>query len=72
MDPSIDDVISYVRATAMMLDLPLDAGQVERVAAHLSRTKAMASMLAAVPLSPEDEPAEIFCPAPFPSQEGSA
>ena len=72
MDSSIDDVMSYVRATAMMLDLPLDAAQVQRVATHLARTKAMADALAAVPLSPEDEPAEIFCPAPFPSEEGRA
>ena len=72
MESSFDDVISYVRATAMMLDLPLDAAQVQRVATHLARTKVLASTLAAVPLLPDDEPAEIFCPAPFPAVEGSA
>ena len=46
-----------------------DDVQVQRVAAHLARTKAMADALAAVPLQPGDEPSEIFCPAPFPEEE---
>jgi hypothetical protein len=72
MNASLDDVAGYVRATAMMLDLPLDAAQVQRVATHLARTKVMAGALAALPLAPEDEPTEIFCPAPFPTEEDCA
>ncbi len=72
MDAVPDHVIDYVRCAAMMLDLPLDAAQVQRVAAHLARTKQLADTLAAVPLAPHDEPAEIFCPAPFPPEEDAA
>jgi hypothetical protein len=61
--PEIED---YVRSTARFLALPLDDGQVQRVAAHLARTKLLADSLAAVPLEPELEPPEIYCPAPFP------
>jgi hypothetical protein len=66
---SADDLAGYVRATAGLLALPLDDAQVQRVAAHLARTKTMADALAAVPLEPADEPSEIFCPAPFPVEE---
>ena len=72
MDATPDHVIDYVRAAALMLDLSLDAAQVQRVAAHLARTKQLADSLTAVPLAPHDEPAEIFCPAPFPTSEGAA
>ena len=56
----------YVRATARFLALPLDDAQVERVAAHLARTEALVAGLQAMPLPPDLETAEIFCPAPFP------
>jgi len=72
MDAVPDAVIDYVRAAATMLDLPLDAAQVQRVAAHLARTKLLADALAAAPLAPDDEPPEIFCPAPFPPEEDAA
>jgi len=72
MDAMADPVVEYVRAAAVMLDLPLDAAQVERVAQHLARTRLLADQLAAVPLAPHDEPPEIFCPAPFPRQEDAA
>ena len=72
MDAAPDDVIAYVRSAALLLDLPLDAAQVQRVASHLARTRVLADALAAVPLAPHDEPAEIFCPAPFPAVEGEA
>ena len=66
-----DDLIAYVQASARVLHLPLDAAQVQRVAAHLVRTKALADTLAAVPLAAHEELAEIFCPAPFPAQDAS-
>jgi hypothetical protein len=58
-------LLDYVKATAALLDLPLDAAQALRVAAHLERTAGMAVLLDLCDLRPEDEPAEIFCPAPF-------
>ncbi len=60
------EVQDYVRATARFLALPLDEAQVERVAVHLARTRAMVAALKDAPLHPELEPAEIYCPAPFP------
>lgn len=59
--------LSYVIASAAALDLPLDAARAQRVAVYLQRTAAMAEPLMQLPLTPEDELAEIYCPAP-PSQ----
>jgi hypothetical protein len=63
MEPK--DVLDCVTATARIVGIPLDAAQAERVATHLQRTAAMAALLDAFPLHDEDEPAEIYCPAPF-------
>ena len=63
------EVTDYVRSAARFLDLPLDDGQVERVAAHLARTQAMVALLRDAPLAPEAEPAELFRPAPFPDED---
>ena len=63
------EVADYVRSAARFLDLPLDDAQVERVAAHLARTKAMVALLCDAPLAPQDEPAELFRPAPFPDED---
>ena len=65
------DVIAYVRHTARFLDLPLDDAQVERVALHLARTKAMVQALRVAPLAAEHELAEVFRPAPFPEVDPS-
>ncbi|HEV7915355.1 MAG TPA: DUF4089 domain-containing protein [Albitalea sp.] len=65
------DVIDYVRHAAQFLDLPLDDAQVQRVALHLARTKAMVAALQALPLGPELELAEVFRPAPFPEADPS-
>ncbi|WP_066267164.1 DUF4089 domain-containing protein [Hydrogenophaga palleronii] len=59
------DVLNCVTANARMVGIPLDAAQAERVATHLQRTAAMAALLDAFPLHDEDEPAEIYRPAPF-------
>ena len=59
------DVLGYVKATAALLDLPLDDARAERVAAHLAVSAALADALEAYPLPPEVEPAEVYCPAPF-------
>jgi hypothetical protein len=65
------DLIACVRSSAQLLDLALDAAQVERVALHLGRTRAIAAALQAVPLKPADELVEIFCPAPFPAEDAA-
>lgn len=61
------DVTDYVRTAARLLDLPLDEAQVARVAGHLARTRTMVALLREVPLADALEPAEIYCPAPFPA-----
>jgi hypothetical protein len=65
---SEDEVLAYVKATAALLELPLDDARAQAVALHLARTAAMARMVDTVPLAPADEIAEIFCPAPFPEE----
>lgn len=61
-----EDIERYVRSAAQMAALPLDDAQVQRVAVHLARTKALSDSLLAVPLPEETEPAEVYRPAPFP------
>lgn len=62
--------VEYVKATAALLDLPLDDARAQRVAGHLALSAALAQALEAYPLPPEVEPAEVFCPAPFGSGRG--
>lgn len=57
--------LAFVQAAAVAVDLPLGASQAQRVAAHLQRTAALATLLDGFGLAPHDEPAEIYCPAPF-------
>ncbi|MEO5669285.1 MAG: DUF4089 domain-containing protein [Ramlibacter sp.] len=64
------EVLAYVNAAARAVGLTLDAAQARSVAAHLARTAALAQALEAVPLAPADEPAEVYCPAPFPDEGG--
>ena len=66
---NLNDVQAYVRVTAPLLALSLDEAQVLRISQHLQRTAAMAAQLQAVPLSPADELAEIYCPAPYPASK---
>ncbi|MRD48659.1 DUF4089 domain-containing protein [Caenimonas koreensis] len=66
-----EDLLVYVKAAAAVLELPMDDERVAAVAAHLARTAAMARQLQAADIAPEDEPAEIYRPAPFPVADGS-
>ncbi len=61
---SESEALSYVIASAAALDLPLDEERARRVAVNLQRTAAMAAPLMKLPLAPEAELAEIYCPAP--------
>ena len=66
MEP--DEVLAYVKASAKLLALPLDDARALRVAQHMERTAGLAQLLEKAALGPEDELAEIYCPAPFPNQ----
>lgn len=68
MNPTI--TLAYVEAAAQLLELPMDAARIQAVAGHFERTAAMARVLEqALPLSAHDEPASLYCPAPFPTGE---
>jgi len=60
------EALTYVKAAARALRLPLDEDAARSVAAHLARTATMARMLDDVQLAPDQELAEIYRPAPFP------
>lgn len=66
-----DEVLAYVRAAAWMVDLPLDEARAQAVALHLGRTVHLARLLEKAPLTVEDEPAEVYCPAPFPREDAA-
>jgi hypothetical protein len=57
--------LAYVQAAAVAVNLPLGEAQAQRVAIHLQRTAGLAALLDGFELAPHDEPAEIYCPAPF-------
>lgn len=63
--------LNYVNATALALRLPLTPERAHRVAVHLARTFALLEPLDALPLAVELEPAELYCPAPFPAADPS-
>ena len=63
------DVLNYVKSTAALLDIPVDAARAGRVATHLQRTVAMAALLETANLSVDNELAEIYCPAAFKPNE---
>lgn len=63
------NALNYVKASAAALDLPLSAERMQRVAGHLQRTAQMAQLLQDMTMDPEDELAEIFRPAPFPTAQ---
>ena len=60
------DVLNYVKATARLLEIPLDEARASAVALQLGRTLVMARQLEAFSLPMHEEMSEIFCPAEFP------
>jgi len=62
-----EEVLNYVKASSVALGLTLDEAQQQRVAVHLARTAGLAAQLAGLSLRVADEPAEIYCPLPFPT-----
>ena len=60
------EVLAYVKAAAVVMQLPLDEARASRVATHLARAAALSSQLEAMPLDVNEEPSEIYSPAPFP------
>jgi len=64
-----DEVLAYVRAAAVAMELPLDDAAARRVAVQLVRTSVLARLLDDAPLGVGDEPAELFRAAPFPGDD---
>lgn len=65
-------VLQYVQSAAQAIALPLTPERAVAVAQHFARTVAIARVLDNAPLAPHDELAQIYQPAPFPSEEGGA
>ena len=61
-----DQILAYVKASATLQGLALDAPRAQSVAAHLARTAQLASLLQRTPMAVDSEMAEIYCPLPFP------
>ena len=57
-----EESLAYVQSAAALARLPLTPERALRVAAQLQRTAALAQLLDAFPLTPDDEPAELYCP----------
>ena len=53
-------ILDYVKATAVVMGMPLDEARALRVAEHLQRTAAMAQLLEQAALEVSDEPAEVY------------
>jgi hypothetical protein len=62
--------LKYVKASAAALSLPLDEARAQRVAVYLLLSAGFAQALEGFALQVSDEPAEIYCPAPFPASQG--
>ncbi|WP_287067697.1 MULTISPECIES: DUF4089 domain-containing protein [Ramlibacter] len=67
--PTAAQVLAHVHASAALLGLPLDEARAQAVAGHLLRSAGLAALLEAVPMPPDLEPAEVWCPAPFPGED---
>ena len=60
------ELLAFVKASAALQGLRLDERHTEAVAGHMAVLAGMARLLDAADLQPEDELAQIYCPAPFP------
>jgi len=65
------EILDYVKAAAVALDLPLDAARAQAVAQHFGRSVAIARVLDDAPLAPEHELAEIYRPCTFPGEDSA-
>ena len=57
--------LSFVKAGAALQGLRLDDQHLAAVAGHLAVLAGMAAQLDGAGLDPDDELAQIYCPAPF-------
>lgn len=60
------DLLTFVRVSATLMNLQMDAARIQRVAEHLGRTAQLAKALDGLHLSDKDEMVGAYCPAPFP------
>ena len=69
---STQDFVAYVQAGAALQGIVLDEAHTAAVAGHLALAAGMAALLDGAELGCDDEPAQIYCPAPFPDAEPGA
>ena len=60
---------AHARAVGATLGIPMDDERVSRVVFYLALTARMVDELERVTDAVEVEPAEVFCPAPFPATD---
>jgi hypothetical protein len=63
-----NDLLAYVKAGAALQGIPLTHQRAMAVAAHLRVAQGIAQTFQSDELFPDDEPAQLYCPAPFPSK----
>lgn len=61
--------LAYASVSADAMGVPMNEARVARVAFYLVLTSRLADVLEAHPLGVEVDPAEVYCPAPFPEQD---
>ena len=60
---------AYITASAALMGIPMNAARIERVAAHMQRTAALAALLEGTHLAVHEELVEIYSPAAFPGSK---
>ncbi len=62
-----NDLLAYIKAGAAIQGVPLTHQRAVAVSAYFKVAQGIARTVQSGELLPEDEPAQLYCPAPFPS-----
>ena len=65
---SEDQMLEYVKTASGLMGFKLELPQMERVAFHLKLASMIFQNLEGKNFAVHDEPAQVYCPAPFPSR----
>ena len=68
---TFEQACAHAQASAALVSLPMDQARAQRVAGYLLLSARFAQLLESAELQPHSEPAELFCPAPFPAASPS-
>ena len=65
---TLEQARAHALSSAALVAVPMDSARAERVAGYIALTARFAALLESAELAPHSEPAELFCPAPFPPE----